>query len=120
MSGMGGGAGSRIHAIEGSPFGPYPLSQTIQEPVMRHINFHVLCLATFIVAAIAFSFAVSHAGTADAVQDQSGPSSMLTPLRAMPRVMGPGTHGSGDADGATRPPAAAAGCYQTSEHGTPG
>src|SRR3546814_17994887 len=64
---------------------------------MRHINFHVLCLATFIVAAIAFGFAVSHAGTADAVQAQSGPSSMLTPFCAMPRVIGPGTKGSGAA-----------------------
>ena len=47
---------------------------------MKHINFHVLCLATFIVAAIAFGFAVSHAGTVDAAQVQSGPSSMLTPF----------------------------------------
>src|SRR3546814_12523651 len=101
MSGMGGGAGSRIHAIEGSPFGPYPLSQTIQEPVMRHINFHVLCLATFIVAAIAFGFAVSHADTAAAVQAKSGPSPMHTPFGAMPQVHGPGrtdTLSVGDGD----------------------
>src|SRR3546814_13734195 len=105
MSGMGGGAGRRIHAIEGSPFGPYPLSQTIQEPVMRHINFHVLCLATFIVAAIAFGFAVPHAGTADAVQAQSGPSLLLTPFSAMPRVIGPGTKGSCAACDTPPPPA---------------
>src|SRR3546814_1348434 len=84
MSGMGGGAGRRIHAIEGSPFGPYPLSQTIQEPVMRHINFHVLCLATFIVAAIAFGFAVSHAGPADAVQRSEEHTSELQSLMRIP------------------------------------
>src|SRR3546814_19773330 len=96
MSGMGGGAGRRIHAIEGSPFGPCPLSQTIREPVMKHINFHVLCLATSIVAAIAFGFAVSHAGTADAVQAPSGPASRLTPFSAIPRAIGPATQGSGN------------------------
>src|SRR3546814_20237159 len=97
MSGMGGGAGRRIHAIEGSPFGPYPLSQTIREPVMKHINFHVLCLATFIVAPIAFGFAVSHAATADAVQAPAGPSSMLPPYRATPRATRPRPQARGDA-----------------------
>lgn len=47
---------------------------------MKHINFHVLCLATFIVAAIALGFAVSHAGTADAAQPDARPTSMLTPF----------------------------------------
>src|SRR3546814_14693630 len=103
MSGMGGGAGRRIHAIEGSPFGPCPLSQTIREPVMKHINFHVLCLATFIVAAIASGFAVSHARTAAAVQAQSGPSSQLTQFSPMPRAVGPGQKGRGR--GCEPPPA---------------
>src|SRR3546814_20651618 len=104
MSGMGGGAGRRIHAIEGSPFGPCPLSQTIREPVMKHINFHVLCLATFIVAAIAFGFAVSHAGTADAVQAPSGPSSMLTTFCTTPRAISTGTKGNGGEGDQTPPP----------------
>jgi len=68
-----------MRAIEGSHFGP-DIPQTILEPVMKNINFHVLCLATFIVAAIALGFAVSHAGTADAAQPDSRPTSMLTPF----------------------------------------
>src|SRR3546814_15032066 len=90
MSGMGGGAGRRIHAIEGSPFGPCPLSQPIREPLMKHIHFHVLCLATFIVAAIAFGFAVSPPCTAVSVQAPSGPSSILSSSSAMPAVHGDG------------------------------
>src|SRR3546814_18657379 len=91
MSGMGGGAGRRIHAIEGSPFGPCPLSQTIREPVMKHINFHVLCIATFTVSAFAFGFALSHAATAVAFTAKAGRSSLRQSSCAMSPAHGPGT-----------------------------
>jgi hypothetical protein len=82
---------------------------------MKHINFHVLCLATFIAAAIALGFAVSHAGTVDATRAESGPSSMLTPFGA---ALFRGRPASRPLIGAARPRPPRA-CFQHRTQGCP-